>query len=333
MTRVTKMVRKKHLAASGFNVIPLKVNKFEQPAAAADSTPESAPVEPSASTSSPESKKRSADDSMEPGSEPVGDQQPGKKQKRVRHRALLPKVEGDEAVGQPASGAGGKGTAKKPVNADTERTLEKNEREALKRRTRKEKLKEKKMTCFLCRQNGHSIKHCPRAGDAAKLAAAEKAASLDVNEADLDTIHAEMEVEAQQMEGICYRCGSTEHTSSKCKKKLNSDNPYPFASCFVCKATGHLASACPKNDKGLYVNGGSCKFCGSVKHFAKDCKPALMERGVITLGKIDLAQGGDDDDVFINLRDIQRSGIAALPVKRVEEKVVVKKVVKKVVKF
>ena len=40
---------------------------------------------------------------------------------------------------------------------------------------------------------------------------------------------------------------------------------------------------------------------------ARDCKPAQQEAGVTTLGKIDLAQGGDDDDVFVALKKIQES--------------------------
>ena len=60
-----------------------------------------------------------------------------------------------------------------------------------------------------------------------------------------------------------------------------ADNLYPFAVCFVCHQKGHLASACKDNVKGLYpsksndlmADGGGCKYCGSVKHLARDCKP------------------------------------------------------------
>ena len=68
------------------------------------------------------------------------------------------------------------------------------------------------------------------------------------------------------------RCGSTRHTLSRCKKPADTENPMPFASCFVCSGKGHLASACPQNKaKGVYPNGGCCKICGDTSHLAKDC--------------------------------------------------------------
>ncbi|EGF80684.1 hypothetical protein BATDEDRAFT_6620, partial [Batrachochytrium dendrobatidis JAM81] len=105
--------------------------------------------------------------------------------------------------------------------------------------------------CFLCRQKGHSIRSCPRNQMAA-------AAELEL-------------VEGSPAGSICYRCGSIDHSLSACPKKKNSSNPFPFAKCFICKQSGHLAGQCPENTKGMYPNGGSCRFCGSVRHLAKDC--------------------------------------------------------------
>ncbi|KAF8325773.1 uncharacterized protein EI90DRAFT_2015627 [Cantharellus anzutake] len=67
------------------------------------------------------------------------------------------------------------------------------------------------------------------------------------------------------------RCGSAEHTLKECKEKTDPQNPLPFASCFVCSEKGHLSGKCPKNENGLYPNGGGCRMCGMKDHLAKDC--------------------------------------------------------------
>ncbi|KAI1319860.1 hypothetical protein EDD11_002854 [Mortierella claussenii] len=99
--------------------------------------------------------------------------------------------------------------------------------------------------------------------------------------------------------GMCYSCGSLEHMTQDCKKLSKDGNKFKFATCFVCKEQGHLAGQCPKNERGLYPNGGSCRFCNKVDHLAKDCKLTKEEVGTVTLGKIDLVQGADDDDFHI----------------------------------
>ncbi|KAF9158956.1 hypothetical protein DFQ26_007086 [Actinomortierella ambigua] len=134
----------------------------------------------------------------------------------------------------------------------------------------KPKTEQGEHVCFVCRKTGHNAKDCKQAEGI----------------------------------GMCYSCGSMEHTTATCKKLNKDGNKFKFATCFVCKGQGHLASACPKNEKGLYPQGGSCRFC---------------EAGVMALGKIDLVQGADDDDYHIFVEEKR---------KMTEETRVVKKLVK-----
>jgi len=98
------------------------------------------------------------------------------------------------------------------------------------------------LTCFKCRRKGHLASSCPEA-------------SVDDN--------------------VCYKCGSTEHSLSSCPKVCKGERVVemnlPFATCFICNEKGHLASQCQQNERGIYVNGGSCRTCGSTKHRATDC--------------------------------------------------------------
>lgn len=106
----------------------------------------------------------------------------------------------------------------------------------------------------------------------------------------------------------------------------------------MCNQEGHLAGQCPKNEKGLYPNGGSCAICQQVDHYAKDCPVTKEQAGTTAVGMINLDQGADDDDYHIfaetkqklaeeqkmekKIKAIEKSLPAAKP-----------KAVKKVVKF
>lgn len=106
------------------------------------------------------------------------------------------------------------------------------------------------------------------------------------------------------------RCNSDRHSLSRCPKPVDPSNPTPFATCFVCLGTGHLSGACPQNPRGVYVNGGACKVCGSVKHRANDCpddKRPKFEPGAMH-GKLAVGTGanaGADEDDFMVERRIQ----------------------------
>lgn len=98
------------------------------------------------------------------------------------------------------------------------------------------------MICFGCRGTGHTIRDCRkvRGGGAS----------------------------GRRGDASCYNCGARDHTANACERPWTN---YAHAKCFVCDEVGHLSRACPKNAKGVYVNGGSCKMCGAVDHLVKDC--------------------------------------------------------------
>ncbi|KIY53101.1 hypothetical protein FISHEDRAFT_6708, partial [Fistulina hepatica ATCC 64428] len=149
------------------------------------------------------------------------------------------------------------------------------------KRLKRIKARDEGTTCFACREKGHAAKDCPN------TQASEKAAI-----------------------GVCYRCGSTKHTLSRCKQLSDPNNPLPFATCFICKEQGHLVSACPQNvSHGIYPNGGCCKLCGENTHLARDCqlrKPANNSTAVVGISE---TPGADEDDFHTLKRisvDVQR---------------------------
>lgn len=113
----------------------------------------------------------------------------------------------------------------------------------------------KKHVCFNCRKSGHNLSDCPELGN-------------------------------EEGTGICFKCGSTEHTHFECK--VNKDATYRYAKCFICREQGHIAVQCPDNPQGVYPNGGCCKICGAVTHLKKDCPDLVKakEENAITVEKI-----------------------------------------------
>ena len=115
----------------------------------------------------------------------------------------------------------------------------------------KDRPQKKKIVCFQCRKSGHTVANCP-----------------------LNTGNGDVEKSSPV---VCYKCGSTEHSLSECTNRDSSNAGLPFAKCFICSEMGHLSSQCSKNKKGIYVNGGSCRYCGSIEHLATKC-PNKNER-------------------------------------------------------
>jgi len=147
--------------------------------------------------------------------------------------------------------------------------------ESLEKRRAARRLRRKKSRpCFHCRKTGHISLECPlkEEGDASN---------------------------------ICFKCGSAEHTAHDCK--LTSDKgDFPFAKCFICKQNGHLSGTCPDNPRGLYPDGGGCKFCGSVEHYRRDCpeKNGILSKDTASKKrKYKLREENESIDAIINSDD------------------------------
>ncbi|KAG5880301.1 hypothetical protein JTB14_003701 [Gonioctena quinquepunctata] len=92
------------------------------------------------------------------------------------------------------------------------------------RKAEKAFAREKKKVCYNCRKSGHNLSECPEIG--------------------------KDELAQTQGSGICFKCGSTEHTHFECKVVRGQE--FKFAQCFVCNEQGHIARQCPDNARGLY---------------------------------------------------------------------------------
>lgn len=149
----------------------------------------------------------------------------------------------------------------------------------------------RKKVCLKCRKRGHSLRECPENDDSSTVPS-----------------------QTTQANTKCYKCGAADHTSKSCTIAAPT---FKFATCFYCHQTGHLASQCTSNPNGVYPKGGGCRFCGSVRHFAKECdqRGGKKEEGAVV---------GEEDGFLEPVVDMQA----------VEEKVEkeVRKV-KKVVSF
>ncbi|XP_063917553.1 caldesmon-like [Zophobas morio] len=142
----------------------------------------------------------------------------------------------------------------------------------------------KKKVCFNCRKSGHNLSECP-------------------------SLNNQMMAESSGT-GICFKCGSTEHTHFECKVVRGQE--FKFAQCFICNEQGHIARQCPDNARGLYPKGGACKVCGDVTHLKKDCPKYQMQQHhleqSVKLGVMnsDNPDNLDRDDEPVNIKETKR---------------------------
>ncbi|OWR42394.1 putative zinc finger protein [Danaus plexippus plexippus] len=136
------------------------------------------------------------------------------------------------------------------------------------RRAEKALARVKREVCYNCRKGGHNLSDCP---------------DLKSHIPGVDSA-----------EGVCFKCGSTEHRQFECK--VQKDKEFRFATCFICREPGHIARQCPDNPKGLYPNGGSCKLCGDVTHLRKDC-PTMNEKKESTSIKLPTLNDSNIEDI------------------------------------
>ncbi len=157
-----------------------------------------------------------------------------------------------------------------------------------------------KPVCLKCRSRRHTVRDCPQGAERT----------------------------------ICYNCGSKEHTLKACREPRR-EAALTFASCFICKQQGHISNQCPQNTRGIYPRGGGCRFCGSNKHLARDCRPAKVAAGepLVDVCADPHARHADDDLVFSALRSIQGEKGAKRAAKAATEGGTAKKKKAKVVTF
>ena len=145
---------------------------------------------------------------------------------------------------------------------------------------------QRRLICFHCRQRGHGMDTCPQMIIQKQKGCRSSFNSSSSNKS-VATVVNNRSITTSRHKRCCYKCGSLDHRLALCPQIImigkNTTKKYnnielPFAICFICQNQGHLANQCPNNDKGIYVNGGSCKTCGSKFHLSKECPAAATTK-------------------------------------------------------
>ena len=75
---------------------------------------------------------------------------------------------------------------------------------------------------------------------------------------------------------ICFNCRRPGHGIDDCPEKTAGMGKHlKNRACFVCGKKDHRALECPDNPRGMYPEGGGCKFCGDVTHLYMACPKKL----------------------------------------------------------
>ena len=86
---------------------------------------------------------------------------------------------------------------------------------------------------------------------------------------------------------ICFNCRKSGHGVQDCPEKTHGmDKNLKSRVCFICGSKDHRALQCPSNPRGLYPDGGGCKFCGDVTHLYMACPKKLGSSSIETLSQL-----------------------------------------------
>ena len=135
---------------------------------------------------------------------------------------------------------------------------------------------------------------------------------------------------------VCFNCRRPGHGVEDCPEKTEGmGKKLKDRVCFICGEKDHRALNCPSNPRGLYPEGGSCKFCGDVTHYYHACPKRLGTFEIVNdwvlayfVGKEDNPETGEVATTFNPMENTE-----ALVIKERKKEVVTVKKKPKVVRF